>query len=316
MAGLAVSTVADWLSGARGVVPHLDAELIALASFAPVGADRSWLVSHNVVKITTEQQTRANEMLRRRAAGEPLAYILGYKEFYGRRFRVGPAVLIPRPETESLIDLAKMALDGRFGPLAGSRRPDQAKALSEQGSAVGTFLGPAGGPDVQILEIGTGSGCIAVTLALERPDCAVTATDIDVDALVMARQNAADLGAKVRFLQADLLQETPEKGLLGQKYALLVANLPYVDENWAWLERRTLDFEPKSALYAAENGLALYKRLLEQVNARRLTETVILEADPCQQAELVAFAESLGWKLAKKQGFGLLLERFGPLLER
>ncbi len=290
-------TITEWLKLARERIDTLDAELIALAVFAPEGADRSWLAAHNVVKITTDMAEKAEKMLQRREEGEPLAYILGEKEFYGRNFKVDRRVLIPRPETEVLIDLIKEL---------------------------------SGGEKVRILELGTGSGCIAVTLALELPQAKVLATDVSSELLEVAEGNMRNLGAKVDLFQADLLKnarkwpskdemrydggnglnalETPQNGLLGQNVDILVANLPYVDRSWEWLDERSLGYEPSLALYAEKRGLELYEKMFEQLKKLSIPY-VIIEADPCQHDELVRIAKESSYKKRKICGFGLVFEK-------
>ncbi|MDR1461692.1 MAG: peptide chain release factor N(5)-glutamine methyltransferase [Azoarcus sp.] len=158
-------------------------------------------------------------LVERREAGEPLAYLTGLREFYGRDFLVTPAVLIPRPETELLIDLAL----SRF---------------SEE-------------PRLKALDLGTGSGVLAITLALEL-DCAeITALDQSNEALEVAKSNAARLGANLAFLRSDWYA-----ALGGERYQLIVANPPYIAEGDPHLAMGDLRFEPRAALAAGENGLA------------------------------------------------------------
>ncbi len=211
-------------------------------------------------------------MAARRAGGEPLAYIFGFKEFYGRKFKISPEVLIPRPETEGLIELVR-GLD-----------------LSEK---------------PKFLEIGTGSGCIAVTLAAEFPRAKVVATDVSEGVLEMARENNAVLGTGVEFLRGDLLEDLSDDA---GGFDALVSNLPYVDEDWEWLDKRTLDFEPELALYAEDGGLALYKKLILQMKARGkgFAKYIVFEADPCQHEALIQFAGEQGFSLVKEEGFGVV----------
>ncbi len=272
-------TISEWLAEARARVDALDAELIAVRVFAPgdsalggAGVDRSWLAAHGEDELAEDLATLANEMVARRASGEPLAYIFGFKEFYGRKFKVSPEVLIPRPETEGLIELVR-GLD-----------------LSEK---------------PKFLEIGTGSGCIAVTLAAEFPRAKVVATDVSEGVLEMARENNAVLGTGVEFCRGDLLEDLPDD--VGG-FDVLVANLPYVDEDWEWLDKRTLDFEPGLALYAEDGGLALYKKLILQMKARGkgFAKYMVFEADPCQHEALIQFAGEQGFSLVRVEGFGVV----------
>lgn len=271
--------IEDWLKVAKKQIAVLDAELLALKCFAPEEVDRSWLVTHNVVKITTEMQQKADEMLKKRVSGIPLAYILGEKEFYGRSFEVNSDVLIPRPETEVLIDLIKEL------------------PLPKQPS---------------FLEIGTGSGCVAVTLALEYPQSYVLATDVSVKALDVAYQNDIIHEGRVEFIQSNLLREVQsDEG----HFDVLVANLPYVDPTWDWLDQDSLSHEPSWALYVKqEGGLALYRRLFKELRLRQGrgsfgVDYVVVEADPCQHVALMQIAEQQGLIALKTQEFGVVFER-------
>ena len=248
-------TICDWLKNAAKNIDRLDAELI-LAHFLN-DVDRSYLISHSDEEL---QDTSAiDSYVARRAEGEPLAYIFGYREFYGRRFFVTPDVLIPRPETETIIDIVK------------DLRPEK------------------------ILDVGTGSGCIAITCALET-DAQVDAVDISDDALRIAQKNAAHHGAKVNFHKSDLLSNfQPEPN------TLIIANLPYVDTNWDWLDHQSLDHEPSLALYAEQQGLELIYKLIDQYpdNAAGL----ILEADPCQHEAIVKYTKKRSLELKKQDNF-------------
>ena len=151
----------------------------------------------------------------------------------------------------------------------------------------------------RILEVGTGSGCIAISLALELTETKITACDISDKALSVARENAKRLGAEVEFLKSDLMA-----GVRGE-FEVVVANLPYVDENWEWIDKKALSAEPEIALYAEDSGLALIKKLIEQTNARKVP-FLILEADPCQHKQIIAYAGERGYNLLEVRGFGLV----------
>lgn len=270
--------VGTWLKEARKWLDPLDADLIALSNFAPNGADRSWLVSNNVVKITTNTKRQADEMLKKRSAGVPLAYLLHYREFYGRKFQVRPGVLIPRPETETLIDLVKEL-----------KLPSRAR----------------------FLEIGTGCGCIGVTLALEYPQSEVLATDISSDALMIAEHNNLMHEGRLSLLKSDLFEAINPR-VHGQ-FDAVVANMPYVDPNWQWVDSNSLRHEPLEALYAlGENGLSLYRRFFEELKSylpKLNPKFCVVEADPCQHKALIKIADENGWKLLKKQDYGLSFRR-------
>lgn len=307
-----------WLKEAKGQVSALDAELLlvwALGEGEVAGGaseaegratpgesgltlDRSYLAAHGEEELSVETQAKLRAALERRAQGEPLAYVVGEKEFYGRKFRVDARVLVPRPETETLVDLVRERVQGSAQNLR-QFATDFATVSRQSASRQKASAG-------RILEIGTGSGCLAVTLALELPEAEVVATDVNVEALRVAQENAQRLGARVEFRRADLLA-----GLAGE-FEVLVANLPYVDANWEWLDRKSLDYEPAGALYSERNGLAHYARLLEQLGAAEAkvrARWLVLEADPCQQDELVRLAAAQGWRLEERRGFANCLVR-------
>ncbi len=269
-----------WLRAAKTQINPLDAELIALQCFAPRGVDRSWLAAHDTEQITAKAQQTAAELLRRRAQGEPLAYILGQKEFYGRKFHVLPGVLIPRPETEAIIDTVK------------------------------TLELP---PRPSFLEIGTGSGCIAITLALEFPQSQVLASDISPRALDIAQLNDARHEGRIELVRSNLFREL---GFLDERehFNVVVANLPYVNRDWDWLDQQALSYEPSQALYAnGLNGLSLYRKFFNEINFyqnsnQMLVDYVAVEADPCQHADLIKMAEKSGLHYLQTNGFCVLFE--------
>ncbi|MBQ3433002.1 peptide chain release factor N(5)-glutamine methyltransferase [Candidatus Saccharibacteria bacterium] len=202
--------------------------------------------------------------------------------FYGREFRVNPDVLIPRPETEMVIDAVLNLVGKSYLP---GVRPGEARLPH----------------DLTILDVGTGSGCIAATLKLELPEAHIIASDVSEKALVVARDNAKQLKAKIEFVQADLLdgvEITPD---------LVVANLPYVDENWDWIDKKALSKEPSLALYAGGGGLAIIRRLIDQV-AKREIKHLILEADPSQHQSIINYVNKKGLTLGETRGFALYLE--------
>lgn len=300
-------TIETWLKITKTQIDALDAELIALAGLAeavPLEADRSFLQAHPEMGLSQAQWEKLDAMLARRAAGEPLAYILGKKEFYGRDFQVDARALIPRPETENLVEMALETLGSPLGDVSDQAHSEQAFSQTALKKA------PSG---LKIVEIGTGSGCIALTLALERPGVEILALEKSAGALAVARQNYATYqpeiakkGSKVEFLESDLLQNLEKTA----NFDLMIANLPYVDPEWGWLERKSLDFEPQMALYAGEKGLELYRRLLTECAERPLIAPwLIFEADPCQHSALVELAAQQGYKWQKTQGFGLIFAK-------
>lgn len=208
------------------------------------------------------------------SANLPKAYKDGYQDFYGRDFLVTPDVLIPRPETEQIID-AVLNLAGK-SYLPGVR---PAKRVLP--------------PNPVILDVGTGSGCIAITIKKELPEAEVYATDISEKALKIAQKNADKHSAPASFIISHLLdnvKSTPDA---------IVANLPYVDENWDWLDKEALSHEPSIALYAEDHGLKLIKELIDTANSKYL----ILEADPCQHQEIINYATKKGLQHLETRGF-------------
>lgn len=243
------------LRQAKKRINSLDSELILLNVLGE--KDRSFFAVHGDQILSDEQLNKFEKMVEKREEGVPLAYILGIKEFYGRNFSVSPEVLIPRPESEAIIDFAK--------------------ELSVK----------------KIIDVGTGSGCLGISLKLEIPEAEVLATDISEDALKIARENAENLGTDVEFLVLNLLESVEEK------FDLIVANLPYVSRDWDWTSG--IEFEPEIALFAEDNGLFLIKKLINQAKGR--TKYLILESDTSQQEEIIDFAKNYGFKLIKKDNF-------------
>ncbi|MFL6429455.1 MAG: peptide chain release factor N(5)-glutamine methyltransferase [Acidobacteriaceae bacterium] len=211
-----------------GNAARRDAELLLLHI---TGLTRAELLTHPNRQLTDAQSDAYRDAIARRARHEPVQYITGVQEFYGRSFAVTPAVLIPRPETEHLVETV-LAI-----------RPEPR----------------------HILDIGTGSGILAVTLALELPHSAVTATDVSADAIAVAQQNAQGLGAgdRIRFRESDLFACLRER----DRFDCIVSNPPYVATSQV-LEPQVRDYEPAIALYAGEDGLAVYRRLIPEAHAR------------------------------------------------
>lgn len=188
--------------------------------------NRAWLIAHAQDVLLSEHHASFDHMLQRRLAGEPLAYILGEREFHGLDFRVTPAVLIPRPETELLVELALQRL-------------------------------PQGG---RILDLGTGSGAVALSIAHARPDVQVTAVDASADALEVAHDNARRMSLEnVRLLQSDWYS-----ALHGDCFDLVVANPPYVALGDPHLQEGDLRFEPAAALSSGKDGLDDIRHIVTQ----------------------------------------------------
>lgn len=256
-------TISEWLNSVSKKVDRLDAELILLNLLHE--DDRSYLVAHDDEQLSSNLIALADAQCDRRASGEPLAYILGWREFYGRNFKVTRNVLVPRPETEDIIDIAK------------TLKPKQ------------------------IVDVGTGSGCIAITCALELPKAKIVAIDISTPALAIAQTNAKQLGARVEFHKSNLLSDFQP-----DKHALIIANLPYVDRSWDWLDSGSLGFEPELALYAEEGGLALIYELIKSID---FSCDLLIEADPSQHKNIIDYAKSYGFTKKKQKNFIIHLKK-------
>ena len=262
--------VNSWLKKASSSIDRLDAELI-LAFL--LGRDRTFLHAHGDRELTPGQQNVADDMLLRRQKHEPLAYILGQKEFYGQKFYLTRDVLIPRPETEALVTIAKQIHQKHYASQTSSN-----KASS--------------GEPCKILDLGTGSGCIILSLATELKDqnIQLTASDISAKALACAQYNAEQKHIKsISWVKSNLLKTRAFKN---QKFDIIVANLPYVDKAWPWLDKNTLKYEPKIALYATGYGLGLIKSLINAA-PKHLNPGgfLILEADICQHQAILDYVD-------------------------
>ncbi len=208
----------------------------------------------------------------------PKAYKVGLQDFYGRDFLVTPSVLIPRPETEQIID-AVLNLVGK--PYLPGVKASTAK------------IDPKG---LKILDVGTGSGCVAITLQLEIPEANLSAIDISRPAIKIAQKNAIKYGVSINFIISNLLKNvkfTPD---------IIVANLPYVDRDWSWLDLKSLAAEPPSALFANNHGLELIFKLIEQAFEHKV-KYLFLESDPCQHARIIDFALQNNYHHIETRGF-------------
>lgn len=236
-----------------------DAELLLLHTLQ---ISRAILLAYPDREVPSEQQTLYHSLILRRLRHEPVQYILGQQEFYGLNFCVTPAVLIPRPETEHLVEaVLKMT-------------PSNAHA--------------------KLVDVGTGSGAIAVALAFNLPHAEITALDISSDALGVAAGNAREhkVEDRIRFLQSDLLSTVSEEG----GFDAIVSNPPYIPEtDRPTLHPQVREHEPATALFAGETGLDIYRRLIPQAyKALKQNGLLALEIGYGQEAALTELLD--GWK--------------------
>jgi release factor glutamine methyltransferase len=264
---MSATTPRDWLHRARAHWPNIPVgERRRLLAHA-LGWRQTELIARETDALAAEGLAAGpvfEQLIGRRARGEPIAYLLGEKEFYGRAFAVSPAALIPRPETEELVEQALLWLHHR----SASTSP------------------------LRVLDVGTGSGVIAITLALEHPGLDVWALDISVDALGCARRNAIDLQAPVHFLQSDYLT-----GLATDEcFDLIVANPPYIAAADPHLEQGDLRFEPATALSDGHDGLQAYRCLSMQAPAHlRPGGCILVEHGHTQQGDILSLFERAGF---------------------
>lgn len=274
-----MSQISSWLrSATRDLKAHgidsarLDAEIILAHTLRK---NRTWLHAHGDETIDSRLRDIAEARIDLRREHVPIAYIIGHKEFYGRRFVVTPNVLVPRPESEVLIELLKQHVD-----------TTQLFAY----------------PPQKLVDIGTGSGILGITAKLELPEIDVSVSDSSQAALSVAKKNAQLLGAPVTPIRGDLLTRYP----FSPNY--IIANLPYVDP--AWQHGSEIMHEPSEALFADEAGLALIYRLIDQASQQLADRgLLILEADPRQFKAICDRARARKFQILEQKNFGLALQR-------
>lgn len=259
---------------------YKDLEIEILLS-AVLSKPREFLYLNGENRLTRRQIDRLTRMVKQRLKGEPIAYVVGYKDFMGLRVKVNKHTLIPRPETEEMVERVLNVVQGRA--LLSGR---QATGLRYKGT-------------MKVLDVGTGTGCIAISLAkylkISNIQYQISASDISLQALKNARQNAKKILGKnfhtteyrsilplrVKFIKSDLLENV--KG----NFDVIVANLPYVPDTDYKKLKNNLKFEPKNAIFAKENGLEIIVKLLNQIASLKYQPKFIyLEFDPRQKIEL------------------------------
>jgi release factor glutamine methyltransferase len=236
--------------------PRLTAEVLLAHC---LNVDRPHLYAHDQDSLDPSREQEFRVATGRRTNGEPLQYITGRQEFYGRVFGVDPSVLIPRPETEFVVDAVK-ELNRRSHP--------------------------------GVVDVGTGSGCIAITLALDIENSTVTATDISFDALQTARANAVELAAEVSFVTMDQLYG------LNESFDFVVSNPPYVSENeYAGLQREVRDNEPRIALVPDQGPQRFYEQLVEDAARCLVTDGFMVLEIGYSMEEAIRKLFGEGWEL-------------------
>lgn len=264
----------DWLTTATKKLQQADIKTARLDALIILGevlnASKAWLLSHPEAPLSAKQLQKADAFIQRRSAHEPIAYLFREKEFYGRTFVVDKRVLVPRPETEALLELA-LILPGET---------------------------------LKVADVGTGSGIIGLTLALERPKWQITLIDNDPNCLGLARQNAHKyaLDGKITYRQQDLLRAD------STTYDMLVANLPYVPE--ALSKQPDLQAEPATALFSGKDGLSHYRQIFALCGKRSNPPSlVITEALLEQHDSLARTAQQYGYQLQETKGLAQLFQR-------
>ncbi len=259
--------------------PHIDAEI--LLSYV-LKKEKEFLLTHPEKKLTKLQLEKFNKLIKQRIKGEPVAYLVGYKYFYGNKFIVNKNVLVPRPETELMIDeVSNLASEMLL------KRPR----------------------DITVIDIGTGSGNIVISLAKKlnfghpKLSFQFVGTDVSKKALTVAKKNAKlnKIESKIRFIQGSLLDPILESKILDHKSEIIItANLPYGWKEWknnCSMDSTGLKFEPELALYTSEKGLKLYRELFQQIKKlytlHSKSYTLFCEIDP-RQSKLIS-------KLIKKE---------------
>ena len=229
--------------------------------------DRAYILAHPETELAPVQLKKLNQQIKRRTYHEPLAYIRGFTEFYGRKFKVNRHVLEPRPESETMIDLLK-SLCYKDYPCS----------------------------KIRIADVGTGSGALGITAALELHNHYVDLYDIDASALAVAKHNCALHELHLRTVKRDLLRSSHKA------YDVVLANLPYVPDRWQI--NKSAAMEPKLAIFGGQDGLDVYRRFFEQLSHFSWRPKYVLtESLPPQHQELAQIVQKADFKLHKSQDF-------------
>ncbi len=239
-----------------------------------LGVDRARLLAEPDTQLSATQLTQLEKLLKRRAQHEPLAYLRNKSEFYGREFIISPAVLVPRPESETMIELLKSLVVSQ----------DFTRELGQKSKVV------------RIADVGTGSGALGITAALELPNTHIDLLDISREVLQVAKHNVDKFTLSITTTVSDLLDKS------SQDYDILLCNLPYVPDTYPI--NTAAAHEPKVAIFGGPDGLALYRHLFQQIDRLAYKPLYILtEALPAQQPALQGIAKRSHYKLIKTKDF-------------
>lgn len=229
------------------------------------GKSREFLITHPEYKIARSQNRKIKKLIKKRATGIPLAYLTGHKEFFGLDFMVNKHTLVPRPDTELMVEEALNHIT----------------------------------PKIMLVDIGTGSGCIPISILKNSKQKIKTyATDISRGALRIAKKNAKKHDVDITFSHGNLLEPILPELKTKNDELIITANLPYLDESW-YEESPSIRHEPKSALVAEETGTALYRELIEQIEHTKLSATILMEIDPRQVDHMKTLLDEKSYEIKK-----------------
>ncbi len=265
---MAEGCLREWML--LGQLPRLEQRMLwcHVLDVAP-----SWLIAHDTDPLPARALTAYRELEAKRLAGEPMAYLLGNREFMGHEFVTTADVLIPRPETEVLVEVAVQAIDTLVDRRQGS-------------------TGPIEDAPLRVLDLGTGSGAIAIAIALARPAVNVTATDVSQAALDIAGKNAQRLGARIELLSGNWYHALPE----GVEFDVIVSNPPYIAAADHHLHEGDLRFEPMTALSDGADGLQALQCIVAGAHAvLRPDGALLVEHGWDQAADVAAMFRQAGW---------------------
>jgi release factor glutamine methyltransferase len=279
--------VADWLKQATKQLERQKVSTARLDALVlledQLGKDRAYLLAHPELKISVRDQDELTNLLSRRAEHEPLSYIRGHSEFYGREFVITSDVLEPRPESETMIDMVKELVDSQSASdLLAHNSTNKASKL-------------------RIADVGCGSGALGITAKLELSNVEVDLLEIDPSAIEVAKINVDKFTLNISVLESDLLAQSP------QNYHILLCNLPYVPDEHPI--NKAAEYEPVLAIFAGFDGLYQYRRLFSQAAKLASQPLYILsEAFPPQHKQLKVEAAKQGYKLRQTVDFVQLYE--------